>query len=390
VHSNSASAAAESIEVDKGHGRIAEGLDVRRYIPFGSHWRMGIEVPYSLAVVDHGRVWSCGQCPLDLDARVLHPGDLKRQLACVAALIRAQFMPYGITPGRITKLVAYVAPDESTPLAMVENLLRETLGQVPLVLTIGVPAFYYPGMMVEIDVYGSDHGFRQSESCSSIDGAAVAMVVAGDATIHLLLDLTDNADLAGIEHTLDPLLMSRGASLDDVVSVHLFVQPDRASPREVQAIAKALGADPGAAVLARLPHGRTAVADLTVAMGASRLSRREAGQRDEVAFVMRRAGDVLGLAARCAEPQPSLAAATRRIMKFMAQALASHGVGFDSVVKQQTYYVGEGNEQDLYENMRIRNSYYAPPGPASTGLAVDGFADPQCRISVELLAMKRP
>jgi hypothetical protein len=133
-----------------------------------------------------------------------------------------------------------------------------------------------------------------------------------------------------------------------------------------------------------------AVADLTVAMGAGRLSRREVGRRDGVAFVMRRADDVLGLAARCAEPENSLAAATRRIMEFMARALASHGLGFDSVVKQQTYYVGGANEQDLYDNMRIRNCCYASPGPASTGLAVDGFADPQCRISVELLAMKRP
>jgi enamine deaminase RidA (YjgF/YER057c/UK114 family) len=351
---------------------------------------MGIEVPYSLAVVDRGRVWSCGQCPLDLDARVLHPGDLERQLACIAALIRAQFTPYGITPGRIAKLVAYVAPDESTPLETVEILLRESLGQVPLVVTIGVPAFYYPGMMVEIDVHGSDHGFRQSESCSLIDGAAAAMVVAGDATIHLLLGLAGGADPSGLERTLDPLLSSRGASLDDVVSVHLFVQRDRASPREVQAIAKALGGDPGAAVLARLPHGRMAVADLTVAMRAGRPSRREVGQRDGVAFVMRQAGDVLGLAARCAEPENSLAAATRRIMEFMARALASHGLGFDRVVKQQTYYVGGANEQDLYDNMRIRNCCYASPGPASTGLAVDGFADPQCRISVELLAMKRP
>jgi enamine deaminase RidA (YjgF/YER057c/UK114 family) len=186
----------ESIKANNGRGWIAEGLGVRRYIPFGSHWRMGIEVPYSLAVIDGGRVWSCGQCPLDLEARVLHPGDLKRQLASIATNIRAQFMPYGITPGRIAKLVAYVAPDESTPLETVEILLREALGQVPLVLTIGVPAFYYPGMMVEIDVYGSDHGFRQSESCSSIEGTAAAMVVAGDTTIHLLLGLA-GADPSG-------------------------------------------------------------------------------------------------------------------------------------------------------------------------------------------------
>jgi enamine deaminase RidA (YjgF/YER057c/UK114 family) len=361
----------------------------RRFIPFGSHWRMGIEVPYSLGVVDRGRFWSCGQCPLDLDARVLHPGDLKRQLACVAALIRAQFEPYGITPDRIAKLVAYVAPDESTPLEAVESLLREQLGQVPLVLTIGVPAFYYPGMMVEVDVYGSDHGFGQSDCGALLESGAVEIMVAGDGTIHLQLGIMGDTDPSGLEHALAGLLTSRGASLSAVVSAHLFVQRDRASPRQIEAIATALGTDPGATILARLPHGRTAVVDLTVESGATRPSRRAVGRRDGVAFVMRRAGDVLGLAARCAEPQPSPTVATRRIMEFMAQALASHGLGFDRVVKQQTYYIGGANEQDLYENMRIRNSCYAPPGPASTGLAVDGFADPHCRISVELLAVTR-
>jgi enamine deaminase RidA (YjgF/YER057c/UK114 family) len=362
----------------------------RRFIPFGSHWRMGIEVPYSLGVVDRGRFWSCGQCPLDRDAMVLHPGDLERQLACVAALIREQFAPHGITPERIAKLVAYVALDGSTPLEMVETLLREALGQVPLVLTIGVPAFYYPGMMVEIDVHGSDRGIRQSDSRSLCDGAMAEMSVAGDGPVHLALELAGDIDSSRLAQTLDPLLTSRGGSLDAVVSARLFVQRDLASLRQIEAVAAALGADPGAAILAQLPHGLSTLVDLTVEPAATRPSRSEVGRHDGVAFVMRQAGDVLGLAARCAEPQSSLAAATARIMEFMALALAGHGLGFDSAVKQQTYYVGGANEQDLYENMRIRNGCYAPPGPASTGLAVDGFADPDCRISVELLAMNRP
>jgi enamine deaminase RidA (YjgF/YER057c/UK114 family) len=360
----------------------------RRFVPFGSHWRMGIEVPYSLGVVDRGRFWSCGQCPLDLEARVLYPGDLERQLACVAGLIGEQFAPHGIPADRIAKLVAYVAPDPSTPLEMVEILLRKALGPVPFVLTIGVPAFYYPGMMVEIDVHGSDHGRRQAESLS-FEGGAATLAVAGDGPIHLALGLADDADASSLRHAVDRLLTKRGASPDAIVSVRLFVQRDRASPRQIEAIAAALGSDTGAAMLARLPHGRMAVADLTVEPGATQERRREIGRRGGVAFVLRRAGDALGLAARCPEPQPSLAAATASIMAFMAEALAEQGLDFASVVKQQTYYVGGAREQDLYENMRIRNSCYAPPGPASTGLAVDGFADPHCRISVELLAIKR-
>jgi hypothetical protein len=36
-----------------------------------------------------------------------------------------------------------------------------------------------------------------------------------------------------------------------------------------------------------------------------------------------------------------------------------------------------------------RITYYARPGPASTGLAVHGFLDPNCRITVEVLASRR-
>jgi hypothetical protein len=59
----------------------------RRFVPFGRDWRMGIEVPYSLAVLDHGCLWSCGQCPLDRDARVLFPGKLRNQLELIAGRI---------------------------------------------------------------------------------------------------------------------------------------------------------------------------------------------------------------------------------------------------------------------------------------------------------------
>ena len=43
----------------------------RQFVPFGTHWQMGIDVPYSLAVIDHGMFWSCGQVPVDLEARAL-------------------------------------------------------------------------------------------------------------------------------------------------------------------------------------------------------------------------------------------------------------------------------------------------------------------------------
>ena len=217
--------------------------EFRRFVPFGSHWSMGIDVPYSLGVIDRGRFWSCGQCPLDRGAGVLAPGDLEHQLRLTAGLIRDQLCPHGIDPGRIVKLVAHVVPDGRTGLGRVAPILRDELAGVALVLPVGVPHFYYEGMMVEIDVY------------AGLDARPAGSVVA----------------------------IERGVSADLV-----------------------------------------------------------------------RSGDLL-----------------------------------HDVVKQQTYYVGGASAEDLYANMRVRNGYYQKPGPASTGLAVHGFADSRRRITIELLAAAR-
>ena len=130
---------------------------MRRFVPFGTHWAMGIDVPYSFGVIDDGAFWSCGQCPLDLDVNVRAPGDLEAQLRIVAGYIRDQFTPFGLPPSRIEKLVAYIVGGENDH-EMTRRVLEEALGVAPLVITLGVPHFYYPGMRVEIDVYAVVEG----------------------------------------------------------------------------------------------------------------------------------------------------------------------------------------------------------------------------------------
>jgi enamine deaminase RidA (YjgF/YER057c/UK114 family) len=360
----------------------------RRFVPFGSLWSMGIDVPYSLGVCDRGRFWSCGQCPLDLHGKPLHSGDLKRQLRLVAQRISHEFVPHGITPEHIHKLVAYVVPDTFTPLEMVERVLREALEAVPLVLTIGVPYFYYPGMMVEIDVYGSEDAPSSAEIVQLSDEVQ-ATVVECASEIHVRLELDSEADASGLRHALDDLMGRWGSSLDRIVSARLFLNRDITPVPRMEMIAAAMGADTGAVIFSVLPLGQAVVIDLVIALGPTSLGRAApspAATVDGVYLVERRAGNMLGLAARCLAPRPTLAGATKTIMEVLSHALAANGLGFADVVKQQTYYVSGASEEDLYENMRVRNSYYERPGPASTGLPVHGFADPDCRITVELLA----
>jgi enamine deaminase RidA (YjgF/YER057c/UK114 family) len=321
----------------------------RRFVPFGTHWAMGIDVPYSFGVVDGGQFWSCGQCPLDLEVNVRAPGDLEAQLKIVAGYIRDQFTPHGVPPSRLSKLVAYIVGDASD-LDMTRRVLGEALGAAPLILAVGVPHFYYPGMRVEIDVYGVAEGAR--------------------------------SDLAY------RLVSSRPESRPSqhILTTRLYVSSG------AQAVARqwaeAFGHDSGAAILATLPSDTLALADVVEVPGPiarSEIVDTETGIR----VVKRQAGRYLTLLGRSTRPGRLVPEQTQAIMEAHAGALHAEALDFTDVVKQQTHYVGSSAAEDLYANMRIRNSYYSKPGPASTGLAVHGFADPATGITIELLAVRR-
>ncbi len=321
----------------------------RRFVPFGTHWAMGIELPYSFGVIDGGQFWSCGQCPLDLEVNVRAPGDLAAQLRIVAGYIRDQFTPHGVPPSRLSKLVAYIVGNEAD-LAMTPRVLCEALGAAPLVVTVGVPHFYYPGMRVEIDVYGTAEGVESDFAHRMLTGTP-----------------------------------QRAAS-SRVLSARLYVRRDGGAAATARQWSEALGHDTGAAIQVDLPSGTQALADIVEVSGAS--ARSEIVDTGGIRLVKRQAGRYLTLLGRSTRPGRPVPEQTKAIMDAHAQVLHAEGLEFTNVVKQQTHYVGSSDAEDLYANMRIRNGYYAKPGPASTGLAVHGFADPATAITIELLAVR--
>ena len=76
------------------------------------------------------------------------------------------------------------------------------------------------------------------------------------------------------------------------------------------------------------------------------------------------------------------------MMIALAQALDSLGLSWAHVVKVSAPYVGNASADALHENLRIRHSFHALPGPASTGLPVTGFAAPQTRIFIQVIARR--
>lgn len=325
-------------------------MTVRRFVPFGTHWGMGIEVPYSFGVIDRGQFWSCGQCPLDLQVNVRAPGDLRTQLEIVAGYLRDQFTPHGVPPSRIEKLVAYIVGD-AADLAMTKRVLCEALGASPLVFAVGVPHFYYPGMRVEIDVYGSAEGVASELVHREVSNFAALPAAA-------------------------------------ILSTRLYVSEQGDAGAAAAEAARALGHDAGAAIRVGLPEGIAALADVVEVPGA-KASVEIIDRPDGIRQVRREAGRYLSLLGRSTLAGRPLTGQTSAIMEAHKAALSAAGLDFSDVVKQQTHYVGSSAAEDLYANMRIRNGYYAKPGPASTGLAVYGFAEPASDITIEVLAVKR-
>lgn len=324
-------------------------MTARRFVPFGTHWAMGIELPYSFGVIDRGQFWSCGQCPLDLAVNVRAPGNLDAQLRIVAGYIRDQFTPHDVPPTRIAKLVAYIVGNEAD-LVMAKRVLAEALGATPLVIAVGVPHFYYPGMRVEIDVYGAASG--------------------------------GPSELAHREMSDFAMPPSAG-----VLSARLYMSQDAAAA--AARAAAALGHDAGAAIRVGLAAGPAVLADVVEVPGV-KANVEITDRADGIRQVRREAGRYLSVLGRSTVAGRAVPEQTRAIMEAHHAALHAAGLDFTDVVKQQTHYVGTSAAEDLYANMRIRNSYYAKPGPASTGLAVYGFADTATDITIELLAVKRP
>lgn len=57
-----------------------------QHLPMGLMWNMPIPVACSLAVAADGLAITCGQCPLDGDGKVMHPGNASSQAALVATM----------------------------------------------------------------------------------------------------------------------------------------------------------------------------------------------------------------------------------------------------------------------------------------------------------------
>jgi enamine deaminase RidA (YjgF/YER057c/UK114 family) len=131
---------------------------------------MRIDLPYSLYVRDRDVLWSCGQCPLNGSGDVLHPDDLFAQAHAVANLIHQFLQSIGSDRSSLAQLAVYYVKTADGDSDRLRKFFRETFNPNMIVIPISIPHFYYDGMMIEVDVFGS----RTSKKFSRVVDKATA------------------------------------------------------------------------------------------------------------------------------------------------------------------------------------------------------------------------
>ena len=82
---------------------------------------------------------------------------------------------------------------------------------------------------------------------------------------------------------------------------------------------------------------------------------------------------------------------TRNVFENIRRVLREAGTDMQNIVKINTYYVFEGQGEELtrfWERMtKVRMEFFEEPGPCGTGVRVAGLAYPDLLIEVEAIAV---
>lgn len=343
-------------------------------IPF-DNWNMPVPVQVSQLVRDGDLAWTCGQCPLDDDGRVLFPGDLTAQAERVGDYIENVIRKGGLPADSVAKLAIYHAARGDREETEMLSVFRRRFGDRPLLLPVAVPHFYYDGMLIEVDVFAAKDAVRiaaatdqETVTLQAVDGGEMIWIAAhigGEAAAAEMLMSLKDFSLSPDTLLYAHWFASHDADLDPLADTGLL--PDRSS-------------------VVRVPGGGGLVGELTFVRGGQCEVEAVAG-RSLLAVHTRRSGRFLWVSGTCPDGDRGIVDQTRAIMPGIGEALSRQGMDFANVVKSTTHYVGTASPEDLHENLAVRHGFYTSPGPASTGLPVAGLGDENARIAIDVIAV---
>ena len=405
----------------------------RTFINPTEHWVTKPSLPYSQAVRCGQMLFLTGQVDLDQNLHVTAPDDLigqtkntMRQLRDVLAAARMNFSDL------VQMRVFYVQDgnvNEDDLIYVLGTCLGPFDGFGPALTMVPVEGLMLPGILIEIDgiamreenaqplaktaawhpgVHFPPKPFSHAVRVGEMIFTSGITSRVSDGTIHCPGSLLEQSKhvLDRIEELLDQL----GADLQDTVKTNVFnVERGTAEEWSTPALVRAsYYREPGPAAtgisLPRLwPDGLMATNDV-IAMrnvDGSRINRTHAWPDNHWDWPVHlpyrhgiRCGNHVFLGGQVPlNPDASVAcrgdmvAQTEMAMEYIRRILASFGLGFEHVVKINTFYSGETGERDWKPNLRARFGHFTLPGPATTGVPVPYLAYEGMNIEIDIVAL---
>ncbi|MEZ5773294.1 MAG: RidA family protein [Hyphomicrobiaceae bacterium] len=405
----------------------------RRHFKPKDHWVIDGTLPHSQGLTCGKLTFISGQVDLDGHARVTRPGDLPAQTAISMRYFARVLEEAGRDLADVVHMrVFYVNAGRVEETRLLEDIaaaMGDIEGPGPAITLVPLEALAFPGMLIEIEgiAMRGENGERLartaawSPDCATLPRPFVHALRVGemiftsgisalgpDGGIAGKGSLTDQSRV--VLARLDGLLNQLGADLQDVVMTRLFnAEPGLMEDWKAPALLRASHyrepgpAATGISVPRLFPDGLMLVNDVIAMRGTdgARLPRQHVWPRDHWDWPVHlpyrhgiRCGDLVFLGgqvpltpAAAVMHDGDLVRQTGAAMDYIGRVLDGFGLGFEHVVKVNSYYVGAASEATLLQNARARFERFAHPGPTTTGVPVPYLAYRGMLTEIDIVAM---
>ncbi len=407
-------------------------LPRRKYHP-EDHLSIGVALNHSHGLACGEMIFIGGQADIDADSRVSCPGDLEKQTRIAMADLCRVLEGLGADAGDLVKITAFYIlgadSDEDRLLQIIAEYLEPLQGPGPTITLVPIETHCFEGLTIEIEAIAmrGQNGERLARSAAWIADAArlppafsqalrcgQMILTSGQCAEDAANEIQSPGELVAQSYIvldkLKRLLHGLGADLFDAVKANVFnVEPGQQEIWKAAALARAAHyREPGPAAtglsLRRLARDGLMLRYDVIAMrgeDGARLPREPAwpsGHWDwPVHLPYRhglRVGDLVFLGGQVSlTPEGAvidpgdMESQTETAMQNIEKVLAEYGLGFENLVKINTFYVGTRGEEDLRINAGVRSRYYRGPGPASTGIPFPYLAYEDMLIEIDCIAM---
>jgi enamine deaminase RidA (YjgF/YER057c/UK114 family) len=403
----------------------------RQYSWPEGHWDWPIKVTHKHGVRSGNMIFVGGQVDLDDHGRVLHPGDLKTQIAATIRNLGAVLTDLGAGLHDIVKLQAFYVSDGTVNEGQfLDQIAAEFVGSPGLAINaVPLPYLGYPGLSVEIEAIAMIGGegrplprtIVNPQSLVSLPAPLVHGVRCGQM---ILLSGQSPRDHAGrILHAGDIVAQSRlvmdhigeilrsfGGGFHDAVKLNRWYtgQGSREDWEPAAIAIAAHFAEPGPAAtgipVPRHAHPEERIKiDLIAMLGedGQHLPRRHSWPEQHWDWPIHlpykhglQCGDLIFVGGQVALDQKGsvvqpgqLAAQTRTCLEYIRRVLSTFGLDMDATVKVLALYSAIGKPEELHTNLSIRSAAFKEPGPATTGVPLPCLAYRDLMIEIEIIAM---